>query len=208
MHILVYMHHILRNTLLALIIATVVTSGGYFLFLSKGGSNEKAPAVASLPKQEVAEAQEKDRVVTSLDGSKSLTLKLYHNSDNSTTYSFVNTEGQQIYAKTLAAGSEMDIPDNSWAPQEKYLFVEENGGGLKDVLVLQSTGEPFGDGQTALNVGELFKAKEIPYTFNGATGWADTYLLIIETLKADGSKGPSYWFDVSTRSFIQLATRF
>lgn len=204
------MHHILRNTLFALILATIVTSGGYFLFLSRSTTETKTDSsiASQIPKQNIADAQEKDRVVSSIDGLKSLTLKIYHNKDNSTTYSFINTEGQQIYSKTLTQGSIMEVPDNSWAPQERYLFIEENGGGNKDVYVLQPTGEVFANGQQAFNVRALFTSKEIPYTFNGATGWADTYLLIVQTLKTDGTKGPSYWFDVSSQSFIQLATRF
>lgn len=187
----------------------LITSGAYVLYHYKSEgvkTTQVSSPLAQVPVQQVAEAQEKDRVVTSSDGIKSLTMKITHGENNSTTYTFHLQDGTSIFTKTVGAGESMDIPDNAWAPGENYIFLEQTASnGAKDYLALKATGEAFPDGQQALDVGVGFAAKYAGYKFNGATGWADPGLLIVESTNPDGSTGPSFWYELPGGSFIQLS---
>lgn len=215
-----------RNLLVVFIIMAVIASGATSLFILRSKDAKVANLTAQVPVQTisgtpvsnqkiaeaqipvqniVAQAQVKDRVVTSIDGSKSLTMKINHGTTG-ITYSFYTQDNpQSIFTKTVSSKDSMDIPDNSWAPGENYIFIEQTTNGVKDYYVLKTNREAFADGQQFLDVGALFAARNLGYNFNGATGWADQSLLIVETTNLDGSTGPSYWFEMPEGSFIQLS---
>ncbi len=144
-----------------------------------------------------------------LDGSKKLTLKTQRQTDGTTT-SIVTasnrdgTDEKTLLTKTLASGASLEL-HNSWAPADAYVFVEERSNGSQRFLVLKSSGEPFAKGEEYLDITALFAARETGYAFRDATGWASETLLIIRTSKEDGTNGPSFWFEVPSRAFIQLA---
>ncbi len=123
-----------------------------------------------------------------------------------TVYEFTNGDGTKLLTKTLDNVSSMNIPDNAWAPGEKYIFIEQIDNNVKNDLILTASGKGFPSGDQVLDVGALFKLKNISYSFDGGTGWADPSLLIVETKKPDGTIGPSFWFELPEGSFIQLAT--
>ena len=50
----------------------------------------------------------------------------------------------------------------------------------------------------------LFEQKKTGYSFKAATGWGSETLLIVTTTKENGTNGPSYWFVIDTRAFLQL----
>lgn len=199
------MHH-LRNTLLILILLSVLSGGAYIFVLTQ---RKEAPAeqVAGAPVVPQAEAKEEQRSVTSIDGAKILTMKSVTNPNNEITYSFYTSSSTEpFYVTTLNPNLyTMAIPDNSWSPGEKYIFLEKNGGGVKTDLVFKADGSVFASGQQYLDVAQLFKNKYTDYNFAGGTGWADPALLIVESTKPDGSVGPSFWFELPSGSFIQLA---
>lgn len=198
-----------RNVLLVLILLAVVSGGTYVFLTFKGKPSAKLASTTveeavQIPQQ--AQAKEEERRVTSIDGTKALTMKTITEGDM-TTYSFYASESAApFYKQTLNTNSyTLGIPDNAWSPGEKYVFLEKNGGGEKTDLVFKTDGTAFASGAGYLDAGEMFKAKGTEYSFAGATGWADGSLLIVETTKVDGSTGPSYWFELPNGNYIQLS---
>jgi len=146
--------------------------------------------------------------VTSLTGEKKLILKnTVHKKEQTQDYALFNADfSDPIFTKTVSLAEFISIPRNSWAPEEKYVFIEKtNANGQKDYLVFQASGKPFAKGEAYFDVKELFALKKNNYTFKEATGWASPTLLIFTTLKEDGSKGSSFWFEVPSQAFLQLA---
>lgn len=203
-----YMSRI-RNVLLVLILLAVVSGGTYVFLTYKGKPSSKLASTTveqtvQIPQK--AEAKEEERRVTSLDGTKALTMKTL--AEGSTvTYSFYASDSATpFYKQTLDTNSyTLGIPDNAWSPGEKYVFLEKNGGGVKTDLVFKTDGTAFANGAGYLDAGEIFQAKGTGFNFAGATGWADASLLIVETTKVDGSTGPSYWFELPNGNYIQLS---
>lgn len=202
------MHHAVRNVFIGVILLALVVTGVYSFSLYRQTPSTVASVsktqMAKLPIQD-AQAQEKVRVVSSIDGSKVLTMKT-NPAGNDTTYTFFATSSAQpFFTETLPQNYSLGVPDNAWAPGEKYIFLEKNGGGVKTDLVFHPDGSPFANGEPYLDVRQMFTEKNLPYNFAGATGWADGGLLIVETTNSDGTTGPSFWFELPLGSFIHLA---
>lgn len=201
------MHH-LRNTLLVLTLFAAI-SGGSYVFIKTQPKNSKLSSVGSTASLSQTAAQEKEteRKVTSSDGLKTLTMKITTN-DNQNTYAFyVSGQTEPFYTQTFATNSySMGLSDNAWSPGERYIFLERNGGGEKTDLVFKADGTVFASGRKYLDAGQLFKDRVTDYTFAGSTGWADSSLLIVETTKADGSPGPSFWMELPGGNYIQLSS--
>ena len=157
---------------------------------------------------EVIEVESTVGEASSLEGTMKLILKKMVDKNNQTqTYSFISSDSSSpIFTKTVGLSQSMAIPANSWSPDNKYVFVEEkNEQGEKNYLVLKASGEPFTDGQQYYDVKSLFMAKKTQYTLDKITGWASSNLLIITTLTEQSTKGPSYWFEVPSKAFLQLS---
>lgn len=149
------------------------------------------------------------REESSIDNAKKLRLQAARQADGSTTYFLfamdANGANQRlIFQKTLAAGTSLDL-HNSWSADGTYVFVKELGPAGEKAYVLESSGVPFADGQMALDVRELFDARKTGYVFDKVTGWASGTLLILYTKTEQGAKGPSFWFELPSRAFLQLA---
>lgn len=129
-----------------------------------------------------------------------------------TSYSFSVSDAsgankRQLYTVTEPIGTTIELPYNTWAPDDNHLFLEvKETGRAPNYWVFQQSGAAFADGAQYLDVGTLWSDKKVPFTIRTATGWASETLLIIYTFKDDGSKGPAYWFDLPSRSFLQLAS--
>lgn len=147
------------------------------------------------------------------DGTKKLIMKVTENSDDTKTYDFLTadengTNELHIFTKTLTLEDSMTIPFNTWSPDDKYFFIQENSGNNKSIFAFKATGEAFSDTEVYFNVTDLFKSKIIESNFDEATGWASETLIVINTKKSDGAKGLSYWFEIPSRAIIQLSTEF
>jgi hypothetical protein len=53
-----------------------------------------------------------------------------------------------------------------------------------------------------MEISELFYAKYSEYKITDITGWAAPNLLIVNTDDVNSEEGPSFWFDVSSKTFI------
>lgn len=171
--------------------------------VSKAGNFQLFPTKA--PPETMSE-------VHSADGEKKVVMKKVGNTDsNLSTYTFTASDinggnGKTIYTTTLSENQNMEIPANSWSPDNKYLFLKEADGQSEAFFVFKASGETFSDGNTYIDVGPLFVAKKIEYKLDEITGWDDNTLLHVFTVSEKG-RGPSYWFDIDSRNFLMLSSR-
>lgn len=169
---------------------------------------ESAATSTSLPVVPITPTIE-NKTSLSNDSKEKLTISMTENDQHKTYTLHINhvdtNKEQELFTQTVAKTTNIVIPYNTWAPDNAYFFLLEKSQTKENVLVFKTSGEPFANQQQYINITELFVQKQIPYIFKEATGWAAPLLLIITTTQADGSKGPSFWFETDTQSFIQLA---
>jgi hypothetical protein len=128
-------------------------------------------------------------------------------------YSFLtssNTDNheQLIFNKTVSPSQNLTIPYNTWSPDDKYVFIKESTSMGDTYYVFNAGGDLFPDNSPYINVTDLFNLDLTDYVLTEITGWADQNLLIINTKTKQGDQGPSFWFEIPSRSFIQLSTHF
>lgn len=141
--------------------------------------------------------------VRSPDGSMKLTMKKTKN-DTSAIYSLVvsgsETPSVEIYAKTLTAG-EISVPLNSWAPDNKHLFIIENDSAEDNYLIFKATGKAFANGESYIDFRSHYSEKMTEYALKDVTGWDAPDLLHVRT------NGPAYWFELGSNAFYRLVQR-
>lgn len=151
-----------------------------------------------------------DKAISAPDGKIQLIMKTLLHTNGTKTYAFFTADAtgnnqQLVFTNDTKAAETMTIPANSWSPDGKYFFIEEDGAGWNDIFVMQASGENFSNGQKFFEIPTLFTAKKNDYTYKEVTGWASQTLLIVNTTKDDQSRGPSFWFVLPYGNFIQLA---
>lgn len=201
-----------------LFVAAIIVSG--IVFAGRNGKNPQftqrgVPLVEKSASYEAVDTatrvpQTETSSQSSPDGKKILVLTTTHNSDGTLTHVFTTTDGDggnkyDVYTATVPVAEEMSIPFNTWSPDDKYLFVLKHDG---DALVFRATGEEIVEGQLYLDVGDLFSASNKKDAYHETTGWASPTLLIVNTVREDGTKGSSYWFEVPSKAIIQLSSQF
>lgn len=142
------------------------------------------------------------REVHASDGTMNLTLVKSGAEESLFISDIAGGNKHQIFQKTYSYGG-ITLPANSWSPDNKYVFVEEQEGGVTTFLVMKASGEPFADGKSTIDVGALFTEKLKELKLTTITGWAAPTLLFVTTTK-DGTKSATYWFDVDYRNFLLL----
>lgn len=149
------------------------------------------------------------------DGTKQLTMTITTHNDFSKTYLFItsdaNGSNQHVVYETTNTASDsgtMSIPFNSWSPNDRYLFITKINNSGTEALVMRGDAQPITENESNFNVTEIFESRITGNIYQETTGWASDTLLIINTKTSDGSKGPSYWFEVPTKAIIQLSTQF
>jgi hypothetical protein len=153
----------------------------------------------------VVEAQTPELTnVNSPDGKLTLTMKKEKN-QNGIVYTFITTDTvsgiqKNIFTKTVSPGDVISIPANTFSPDDKYIFLKEENLGQSDYFAVTPAG--------TLDISGSFSLKYPKYKITDVTGWGGMTLIVVNTNKEDGSLGPSFWFDISGKSFIQLSTRF
>lgn len=193
------------STIVLIFLILFAGAGAFFIAKQKAaGSTSEQPIVLLRPTPTPLPREE-----ASIDNTKKLRLQATRQTDGSITYLVFTTDAaganrHLIFQKTEPSGTSLDL-HNSWSPEGAYVFIIEKGSAGEKFFVLQSSGAPFADGQTALDVGALFDARKTGYVFDKVTGWASPTLLIIYTKTDQGAKGPSYWFELPSRAFLQLA---
>ncbi len=150
--------------------------------------------------------------VGSPDGKMSLTMK-QKKGDGTVTYTFLIADEEtgsqrEIFFKTVPSGTVFTVPNNTFSSDNKYVFFKEISLGSVDYYILTSSGEPVYKDTQGFNFSSLFNEKHQDYVITDVTGWAGPTLVVINTDKSGGGTGPSFWFDVASKSFIQLSSRF
>ena len=159
------------------------------------------------------ESQENIYSQISPDGTKEVVARVVQNQDHTKTFSFYTKDTAQsaeklIFSKAISDTASMKIPYNTWSSNNQYFFIQENAVSGKSIFAFQASGKQFSDTENYFDVTEIFKNKETGNNFTEATGWASESLIIINTTKNDGTKGPSYWFEVPSKAILLLATEF
>lgn len=160
---------------------------------------------------EVAASVEKTAATTSPDGKWVLTMKSEKGKE-SESFRFLisgpDVSSKEIFTKTLAPGSSLSVPANTFSPDDKYFFLKEVTPLGTGYLVFTTSGGPIRGGSQSLDFAPLFSAKYGNYEITDATGWGGVNLIVFNTDKIGGGPGPSFWFEVPSGAFIQLANRF
>lgn len=200
----------------AIFLLTAVAAISLF-FVLKNNNYRMQFNLASVPVMPVQAEVVSPKVIISSqispDGKKKVMMKITENSDKTKTYDISTADEnganvQFVFTKTLDETRNMVLPFNTWSPDDKYFFVQENDGSNKDVFAFKATGEPFSESDKYFDVTDLFAKRNTGNNFDVATGWASETLIIVNTLKPDNSKGPSYWFEIPSKAVIQLSTEF
>lgn len=151
-------------------------------------------------------------VVHSGDGTAQLIMRKANQKDGSILYSFFVANSSSkiertLFTKNIPTSDTMIIPANTWSPDNKYVFLRENNSNPFNIFVFKASGETFADEEQYLDLTALFEKRNLPYTMADVTGWdSETLLHVHTTAKEKNSRGPSFWFDVTDRAFLQLAT--
>lgn len=114
----------------------------------------------------------------------------------------------QIYKETLAQGNSITVPYNTFSPDNKYVFLQKTEANATSYFVLRTDGTPMEKDGQILDFLNLFNEKYPDFKVTDVTGWGGMGLIVMNTNKQNGEKGPSFWYDVSGKTFIQLSTRF
>ena len=181
------------------LLAIVIVLFGLILFLvMPQGNTVKKSNYSSV--QPVPSPTTANNEVHSSDGKMNLVMKKAKESNGLNSYTFFISD-KSIFTKRIANTGEMLIPQNSWSPDNKYFFLQENHSGSTDFFVLKVSGGPFLNKEQYISVLPLFEKQVTKYSLSDITGWDSQTLLHVKT------NGPPFWFDVESQSFIQLATR-
>lgn len=211
----------LKHEIEGLILITIAGLIGLFVAISINNKKlEITPTVISIDANsipsvyptETPPAKEITVSQISSDASKRVILNTVQNSDGIKIVTLSTQDGsgenkQIIFSKTLEADRSIIIPYNTWSPDNKYFFIQENTPGGKEIRVFNAKGEPFASGETYLDLTGLFKEKNTGNNFLEATGWASETLIIVNATTPDNTK-VSYWFEVPSKAIIQLSTVF
>lgn len=198
-------HH--SKLLFIIIIFIAAFFGVSILFSGKSKppiTTEAAPVILTTPNPSLTTTN------VSPDGKMTLIMK-QTKLKNSSTWDF-NIQDQKgvnykIYADTLPSGSYYEIPFNAFAPTNKYVFVKKIEATESAYPVL-STANSEGSEPLIPDIVKLFNQKYPDFTVTDVTGWGGYSLLVINTDKADGGIGPSFWLEAASKSFTRLSTRF
>jgi hypothetical protein len=177
---------------LILFFIVIVSATGIYIFTQKKSTNDYSEQNVKLPS--VVAAQTPPPTQVSPDGKETLTMRTSQ-ANGITTYSFYDGN-TLLFKKDLNDGSIMSIPFNTWSVDNKYIFLRESTPMATNYYVIP--GE--------INITDKFTEKFPTYKLQDVTGWASPTLLIVNA--NNGTSDISYWFDLTSQSFIRLSNRF
>jgi hypothetical protein len=147
------------------------------------------------------------------DGRKLLTMTQTTNQDKTKNYSIVASDAdggneQTIYTASASAKASMSIPFNTWSPDDKFVFVNRTDNAGTSAIIMRADGAPLTSSSQTFDAKALFDARNTGNNYQEATGWASETLVIINTVRESGDKGPSYWLEVPSGAIIPLSVQF
>jgi len=178
--------------LLVFVLLSLTIASGFLIFIKKSTYN-KVLADVQLPINPNPISQTSTSSVTAPDGGQTLIMNL-QTSGNLKNYTF--TSSKLSFTKTVPSTSTISLPYNAWSPDDNRVFIKEDTGSQINFY------EEPGD----INVTNSFIQKFPNYKFQDVTGWAAPTLLVINA--NNGTNDVSFWFDLTSQSFIPLSIRF
>lgn len=147
-------------------------------------------------------------IMDSPDGSK--TLSVEKKGAYQTIFVFSKSDGQkiEIYKEETIGPDKLEIPYNTWSPDNVYFFLRDKGSTVNNYFVFQSSGGLFANNLPYISMSELFNKNMPDYLIEDVTGWGGINLIIINAKNIIDSRKVSFWFDVPSQTFIQLGTYF
>lgn len=147
-------------------------------------------------------------VMDSPDGSKTLTLEKKGQFLTIFVSSKTDNKKIQIYKEETVGQDKLEIPYNSWSPDNAYFFLKEKNPEYNNYFVFQSAGDLFPNNLPYVSIQELFNKNTPDYSIEDVTGWGGINLIVINTKNTTDNRKVSFWLDVPSQSFIQLGTYF
>ena len=189
------------KTIFFIFIITFITL--FVFILSNNKKSQTITTSAATPPIITPIQVETVSVMDSPEGSKTLTI-------DGSLFVSSNPDGQKIniFKKEEIGALKLEIPYNTWSPDNVYIFLKLKTSPVDDYLVFQSSGDLFPNNLPYVSIQELFKINVPDYTIEDVTGWAAPNLLIVNTKANESDEKVSFWFDVPSQSFIQLGTYF
>lgn len=122
-------------------------------------------------------------------------------------------QNQKILYTVADAQDSLILTQNAWSPDNKFVFLLENKtpsagsgqAGSVSALVFQASGENFADGSQYIDAAAAFANRAGTLSILDVTGWDSDTLMHVRTQNSNGEKGPSFWFEIPSKAFIQLA---
>lgn len=115
---------------------------------------------------------------------------------------------RRIFWKTTPQDTKLSIPFNSVSPDNKYLFLKQEGPDNSRYFVMNVSGELIALETQTIEFAEEFELDYPDFKITEVTGWGGIDLIVFNTDTTEGATGPSFWFEIPTRSFIRLSNRF
>ena len=176
--------------------------------------NEIAPASGlSESKIEVQAVEEENLDIPSPDGTYTLALKNGRELNGIVTQIFFITSESsatpiKIFEKDSNEDSRIVIPENTFSPDNKFVFLKFKDLGKTRYIVLRTDGKDIKEDTKSVEIESLFSEAHPDFVITDVTGWGANGLIVVNTDDVNGKIGPSWWFDLSNFSFIRLSTRF
>lgn len=203
-----------KNFILPVLLLIVIS---LFFFSGKlSNTSEKISSISSAQNLQLFPTKAPGETTTevhSADGEMKVVMKKVNKIDSDfTTYTFTVSDisgdsPKTIFTTTLGENQAIQIPDNSFSPDNKYLFLKEIDSSKLSFFVFKASGETFSEGRDFIDVVPLFEDKKYESKLSDITGWDSDTLLHIFTVKEDNLRGPSFWFDVESKNFYKLGSR-
>lgn len=191
----------MRNKIIFFI--TIITLVTIFV-IAQLNNRKTQPIITSAETAVISPIQvETTSIMDSPDGNKTLTL-----GDSLSVSSKPDGQNIQIYKKEDIGSRRLEIPYNTWSPDNIYVFLKEITPIVNNYLVFKSSGNLFQNDLPYLSIQDLFKKNVPNYLIEDVTGWGAPNLLIVNAKANESDQKVSFWFDVPSQSFIQLGTYF
>ena len=199
---------LMKSFLLSLSVFCLFASVAFFVYQKASQSETSAQISPPIQPQKPAYAATEDSIVFSPDGTRKLIMK-QKQKGGTITYTFFIENGSEteklLFSKSVSSKETFVIPPNTWSPDNTYVFINEYYKGKTTVYVVDTTQSIIAENDL-VNITDIFKNRNSLYSFVESTGWAAPQLLIVET-KNGTQLGPSFWYDTTSKGFIQLARR-
>lgn len=201
-----------RKIFLITALVVIVFLIGVNLYLGKGKNvsltgPENTPGVYPETKSIISPVVASEPIYKdSPDGKLTLLAKTEKDKEG-VTY-FISVGGKEIFVKKVDPSITISIPYNTWSPDGKYVFLKEEEGGAARFFVLSVGLTSSQQSDQTANITDLFAEKYPDLKIAGVTGWGGIGLVIVNSTKSSGEKGPSFWFEAPSATFIRLSTHF